>query len=433
MKYSEEDKLIKKNELQIKCNELFGDRYKIIGEFVNTKNKIEIFDNKCGKSFTQRPLRLLEGIGCGCTKKISGLKKLTKEIVQERSNQIHNFEYEIIGDYVNTQTKIEIKHLVCGNIFLQKPNNHLEGKSCKKCAGLEKLTKETLQERSDKKHNNTYEIIGECLGRDKKIKIKHLTCGTIFETTPASHLLKLGCCSTCFKLEKSSKENLQEESNKKHNFEYKIIGEYKNCDTHIEIKHLICGNSFKQTPYKHLSNNRCPICYGKNKLSKEILQKRSDEKYNKEYTILGDYVNNYEPILIRHDKCGAEYKQIPNNHLRDRPCFRCRENISVGELKILNYLEEKNIDYVYNNSFEDCKLIKKLRFDFYLPEKNIFIEFDGEQHFKPIEKFGGLEGFNETLERDNVKNEWCKRNNKQLLRIKYNENVVDKLNQIINI
>jgi len=82
---------------------------------------------------------------------------------------------------------------------------------------------------------------------------------------------------------------------------------------------------------------------------------------------------------------------------------------------------------------EDCKLIKKLRFDFYLPEKDIFIEFDGEQHYKPIDRFGGQEGFNETLKRDNAKNEWCEENNKQLIRIKYDENVVDKLNQIINI
>lgn len=433
MKYSEEDKLNKKYELQIKCNELFGDRYKIIGDFINTKSKIEILDNKCGKTFTQRPLRLLEGIGCDCTKKSGGLKKLTKEIVQERSNEIHNFRYEIISEYINSQTKIKILDKVCGKIFEQKPSNHLLGKGCNFCLGPNKSSKEELQEKSNKKHNFTYEIIGEFLGRDKKIKIKHLICGTIFETTPASHLLKHGCCSICFKNEKSSKEKLQEKSNKKHNFEYEILGEYKNCDTHIEIKHLICGNIFKQTPYKHLHNNKCPICFGKNKLSKEILQKRSDEKYNNEYTILGDYINNETHILIRHNKCGEEYKQSPNNHLRDRPCFRCRGNISIGELKILTYLEEKNIDYVYNNSFEDCKLQHKLRFDFYLPEKDIFIEFDGEQHFKPIEKFGGVEHFEKTLERDNAKNEWCKNNNKQLIRIKFNENVVDKLNEIINI
>ena len=63
----------------------------------------------------------------------------------------------------------------------------------------------------------------------------------------------------------------------------------------------------------------------------------------------------------------------------------------------------------------------------------MFIEFDGEQHFKPIEKFGGVENFEKTLKRDNTKNEWCKNNNKKLFRIKYDENVVDKLNEIINI
>ena len=49
------------------------------------------------------------------------------------------------------------------------------------------------------------------------------------------------------------------------------------------------------------------------------------------------------------------------------------------------------------------------------------IEYDGEQHFKPIEFFGGEEAFQKQQERDQKKDEWCKENNIPLLRIPYTD------------
>ena len=49
------------------------------------------------------------------------------------------------------------------------------------------------------------------------------------------------------------------------------------------------------------------------------------------------------------------------------------------------------------------------RFDFYLPNINTCIEYDGEQHFLPVEYFGGEDAFNRQVTYDNIKNEWCKK------------------------
>ena len=360
------------------------------------------------------------------------MKKLTKEIFQEKSNIIHNSEYEIIGEYINNRTPIKIKHLVCGNINLQQPNNHLSGKGCNLCFNP-KITKEILQERSNKKYNNEYLIIGEYINYSTSIEIKHLVCDNISKSTPDNHLHKngKGGCNICFRTIKSNKEELQEKSDKIHNSEYLIIGEYINCDSNIEIKHLICNHIFYQKPYSHLYNNKCPKCHGKNRLTKEILQEKSDIKYGKdEYTILGEYNNNHTPILIKHNKCGSEYMQTPNNHLRDRECYRCRKN-SIGENKIMEYLENRNINYIFNKSLKDCSIKnKKLRFDFYLPEYNICIEYDGEQHFKPIKVFGGDKHYQLTLERDNIKNQWCLDNNIKLYRISYRDDLFNILNNL---
>ena len=51
----------------------------------------------------------------------------------------------------------------------------------------------------------------------------------------------------------------------------------------------------------------------------------------------------------------------------------------------INSHETNNINYIREKRFKDCKNIKPLPFDFYLPEKNICIEYDGEHHFKSID------------------------------------------------
>ena len=72
-------------------------------------------------------------------------------------------------------------------------------------------------------------------------------------------------------------------------------------------------------------------------------------------------------------------------------------------------------------SFIDCKNNIALRFDFYLPEHNTCIEYDGIQHFKPIKFFNGKAGLLKTIKHDQIKNRYCQNNNINLIRIKYNQ------------
>lgn len=358
---------------------------------------------------------------------------------------------------------------------------------------MKKLTKEVLQEQSNKIHNNNYLIIGDYVNNTTKILIRHLVCNTEFEIIPINHRAGKGGCTKCFKNNKKTKLELQKESNRIHNNEYEILGDYINTNTKILIKHLICDSIFEQTPDKHLHNNKCPICYGKYRLNKKILQERSNEKYNGEYEILGDYINNFTPILIKHKTCGSEYKQIPNNHLR-RKCFSCygtskktnyefqqksnkihnseyilmndyngannsvklmhmkcmkEFNIiayshlrgakctycfnSKGENHINDFLIENKINFIKGKSFDSCKFKNKLRFDFYLPDIKTCIEYDGIQHFEIVEWFGGINALEANKIKDSIKNNWCLENNINLIRISYKEDVYDKLNKIFNI
>lgn len=108
----------------------------------------------------------------------------------------------------------------------------------------------------------------------------------------------------------------------------------------------------------------------------------------------------------------------------------CLKNTSIGEEKIKNILISNQIPFKREYTFEDLISPKNslLRFDFAIldKEKNVkyLIEYDGIQHFHPIERFGGAEGFNYLKKCDELKNQYCKKHNIPLLRINYlNKNI----------
>jgi hypothetical protein len=96
-----------------------------------------------------------------------------------------------------------------------------------------------------------------------------------------------------------------------------------------------------------------------------------------------------------------------------------KEKISYGEKKIYDFLIKNDINFQYNKSITGCKNENNLRFDFILLDKSICIEFDGIQHFKPIDFFGGEDEYVKTKMRDEIKNIFCKLEGIKLIRIPY--------------
>ena len=82
-------------------------------------------------------------------------------------------------------------------------------------------------------------------------------------------------------------------------------------------------------------------------------------------------------------------------------------------------------------TFDNCRNIYPLPFDFYLIDYNICIEYDGEQHYKPNNFFGGIDKFNYIQINDKIKITYCTDNSIKLFRIKYNNSIVDNINMIL--
>lgn len=148
---------------------------------------------------------------------------------------------------------------------------------------------------------------------------------------------------------------------------------------------------------------------------------------------------NLSPDDIPHDipkKPNRTYKNNGWINWYDFLGIDVKNKMSYGESIISDILKYYGVKFFYDRSLKDCKNISKLRFDFYLPDYNTCIEFDGIQHFKPISIFGGLDGFNETKIRDDIKNKWCNVNKIKLIRFNYlqtKENIEGEILEVFNL
>lgn len=95
------------------------------------------------------------------------------------------------------------------------------------------------------------------------------------------------------------------------------------------------------------------------------------------------------------------------------------QQMSHGERIIFDLLTQYEIPFVPQKTFDDCRYRRKLPFDFYLETYNTVIEYDGEQHFRSVDFFGGEEEFEVRKQRDTIKSNYCEEHNIRLIRIPY--------------
>jgi len=208
---------------------------------------------------------------------------------------------------------------------------------------------------------------------------------------------------------------------------------YQRNDVKVQICCPVHG-TFLQRPDAHKRGQGCPDCAydnrvksRKRKTTKEFINE-AKVKHNNKYTYINTkYTNIKSKVLITCDEHG-DFLQEAKAHLRGQGCPDCA-NISrstffesKGEKAVEHYLQENNILFEKQKTFDDCRHIMLLRYDFYLPDYNTLIEYDGEQHYHFIPRFHRtLERFDDLKLRDEIKNKFAQDNNIKLLRIRWDQ------------
>jgi hypothetical protein len=354
-------------------------------------------------------------------------KKTTQEFI-EKANIIHNYKYNYsLVNYIGTNKNVKI---ICSEHgeFKQITSSHLKGCGCKKCSNdKQRYSNEKFIEKANIIHNYKYDYsLVNYYKTNQKIKIICPEHGE-FKQVANSHLMGCGCkkCSNVSNF--LTKKQFIEKAILIHNDKYNYINiNYINTKTKIKIFCNGCQEYFWQTPNSHLSGKNCNNCNKTKKLNTETFIEKSEIVHNYKYDYSTSfYINSRTKIKIICPIHG-EFEQLSSSHIRGCGCKKCNVK-SRGEKDIEKFLIKNKINYIKEKSFDNCKYKKLLKFDFYLIDSNICIEFDGKHHFEIHNHFGGNDEFLKIKMRDKIKDEYCKNNNIILIRIKYDDNIKESL------
>ena len=365
-------------------------------------------------------------------------KKLTTESFIEKSKKLHGEKYDYSKVvYVNNHTPVIIICPEHGE-FKQLPMVHLRGCDCNLCGNEKiknKLKKEkpiiildkekVLEEKRKKLLKNFIEkarkIHGDKYDYSKVNYINNSTkvCiideyGEEFWQMPSNHLKSQGTPKNRYDLIRKklalTSEEFIERARKIHGDKYDY-SKVNYINNHTKVV-LICSEhgEFLISPDKHLSGRGCVKCSyvirgKKQSLGKEEFVKRAKEIHGDKYEYSNvEYKNNITKVCIICPKHG-EFWQPPQVHLNGCGCNLCHCN--KMETLLLNFFEEKKLHYEYQKQFEWLKDKKPLKLDFYLPDFNVAVECQGEQHFYPVKHFGGEKKLIKNIKRDKLKKELC--------------------------
>lgn len=253
-----------------------------------------------------------------------------------------------------------------------------------------------------------------------------------FLQTPQQHLRSCGC-SKCIGRCPLNKETFIEKSKLVHGNKYeysKVI--YK---TNKDMVCIICPDhgEFWQRPDSHLRGKKCAKCAKNFKDNLKSFIKKAKKVHGNMYDYSKvEYVNSQTKVCIICSKHG-KFNQTPGNHISGQHCPKCQQ--SKGELQIENWLKEHNIQFISQKRFKKCRDKLPLPFDFYLPEINTCIEFDGEQHYRPWNhknSIKSIQKFKRIQHHDTIKTKYCEENNITLIRISYKDDIVSLLSTIFH-
>jgi uncharacterized protein YbaR (Trm112 family) len=337
---------------------------------------------------------------------MSRVKRLTNEIVDERLIGRNILRLE---DY-NPKRHIKMKWrcLVddCNWEWDAIYCNIDAGHGCPKCAGILQITDDRIDEfligkpiqRLNSYVNSKFKMKWKCLVDD---------CNWEWDTVADVILNRNSGCPKCANRVLLTNEQIDEKLIGRN---IKRIGDYKGSNKKIDFLCLKDGKVWSSSPSNLIGRNSgCPRCANREALTKEIVLERIKDR---SLILLGEITKAHTKTEWKCLVCDHEWPSSPNNIYKGQGCPSCKHK---GEKLILDYLKSKydNVIHHYRLDFDG----KKRFIDFKVG--NVLIERQGEQHYKPVEHWGGQKVFEQQQLRDQRLRDYCLANNIRLIEIPY--------------
>ena len=237
------------------------------------------------------------------------------------------------------------------------------------------------------------------------------------------------CCKYCNRMN-LPKEYILDEI-EQNNPDYEIIGDFSKLTDKVWCrcrKHNVIQYKLVQDL---VSGKGCIYCgFEKTGVTQTLSQEEAEEKVkniNSNFRLLDEYKGVKERYHIQCIKCGYIWESNINT------CSFCPhcENYYKGEHTLETIFIDNNIKYEFQKRFENCKDQRCLPFDFYLPDHDICIEYQGLEHYQSNDYFGGEEAFVIRQKHDQIKRDYCKDNGITLIEIPYTYDTREKIEDFL--
>ncbi|ARM66245.1 hypothetical protein AM2_117 [Lactococcus phage AM2] len=304
-----------------------------------------------------------------------GRKRLTTEEVKGRIEDLTGNEYLLLGNYANAKTKMLVKHILCQNEYKVTWKAFQQGTRCPKCSSKEKLNNEEIDKRMHELIGGEYVRIGKYINSGTKILVKHSLCENTYEVRWNS-FQQGARCPKCFGLKKLSNEEIDKVMFELVGIEYIRISRYLNAKTKISIKHNTCGNEYDVKWNDFHQGSRCPKCNeskGEKKISdilnslgiKYTSQKRFPECKYKNTLPFDFYIHNKKSkLLIEFD--GRQHFEsieyfggedvLKETQLRDKIKNDFAKEKDIPLLRI-PYIDFENIEQILTDKLKELDFI----------------------------------------------------------------------------
>ena len=280
---------------------------------------------------------------------------------------------------------------------------------------MKKITTEEFIEKARKVHGDKYDYSKvKYVNYETKVCIMCPKHGEFWQT-PHHHLSRKQGCHLCNGGVNLSTEEFIEKAKEIHGEKYDY-SKVKYIDNRTKVC-IICPEhgEFWQTPNSHLNGNGCFDCsyvergLKRNSTTEEFIEKARKVHGDKYDYSKVKYVNAKTKVCIICPEHG-EFLQTPNSHLSGQGCSKCKQSKMENEISL--FLKQNNIIFEQQKRFN---WLGKQSLDFYLPDYNAAIECQGKQHFESRDRFGGIDGLKERIEKDKRKRRVCEKNDVKII------------------
>ena len=299
---------------------------------------------------------------------------------------------------------------------------------CPYCIGRNKTTESFCKELYY--INPNIKVRGEYIDASTSIECECLIDGTVWSPTPNALLCGQGCpeCGRIASNKNSTKTNEQFLLELNQINPYILpLQEYIQARTKIWVQCKKCNHKWQATPSGLLCGSGCPECLKRESHNRQV---KSNKQFLEELAQVNPTLLPLEPYYNDHTKIRVKclihnyvWSVAPNKILRRRTgCPKC--SMYVNEQKVATFFEDMGYHTTPQKRFKDCKDKHTLPFDVYISGLHLLVEYQGEQHYKPIRR--GSMSEKEANEQwrlvqyhDKIKYEYCLSHNIPLICIPY--------------